>query len=38
VTIGIALVGLVIYRYSRREVDAALHDAEEPDQASVTST
>jgi len=30
VTIAIALIGLVIYRYSRREVDAALHDAEEP--------
>jgi uncharacterized protein (TIRG00374 family) len=37
VTIVIALVGLVIYRYSRREVDAALHDAEGPDQATTTS-
>ena len=30
VTIGIALVGVVIYFFSRREVSATLHDAEEP--------
>jgi uncharacterized protein (TIRG00374 family) len=36
VTIGIALIGLVIYRYSRREVDAALHDAEEAEPAQAT--
>jgi glycosyltransferase 2 family protein len=33
VTIAIALIGLVIYRYSRREVDAALHEIEDPESA-----
>jgi uncharacterized protein (TIRG00374 family) len=40
VTIGIALVGVVIYFFSRREVSATLHDAEESadDAANDSST
>lgn len=37
VTIGIALIGVVIYFFSRREVSATLHDAEEPGADSATS-
>jgi len=38
VTIAIALVGLVVYQYSRREVNAALHDAEEPESAKPSTS